>query len=120
MPKKPKATMPKKRKATMSKKRKATIPLELLNAFMSPEFQTADRREFANKAKELFMKDPELLAAFERHFRSKKRGLARLAPTAKELKSFGWSEADALACPAAVVAAAAATWAAAAAQTVKE
>lgn len=118
MPKKRKAT-PKKRKAT-PKKRKATIPLELLNAFMSPEFQTANRREFANKAKERFMKDPELLAAFERHFRSKKRELARLAPTAKELKSFGWSETEALACPAAVVAAAAATWAAAAAQSVKE
>src|SRR4029450_11170304 len=100
----------------MPKKPKATIPLELLNAFMSPEFQTRDRREFANKARDVFRRGPELLAAFERHFRSKKRGLAHLAPTAKELKSFGWTEADALACPAAVVAAAAATWAAAAAQ----
>ena len=104
----------------MAKKPKESIPLELLNKFMSPEFQTRNRREFANKARDLFMKDPELLAAFERHFRSKKRALAQLAPTAKELKSFGWSPDETLACPAAVVAAAAATWAAAAAHHVKE
>lgn len=102
----------------MPKKSKVSIPLELLNAFMSPEFQTIDRREFANKAKDLFMKDPELLAAFERLFRSKKRGLAQIVPTAKELESFGWSEQETVECPAAVVAAAAATWAAAAAQKV--
>ena len=103
-----------------AKKPKANIPLKLLNEFMSPEFQTRNRREFANKARDRFMKDPELLAAFERHFRSKKRALAQIAPTAKELKSFGWSEDEILLWPAAVVAAAAATWAAAAAQNVKE
>jgi hypothetical protein len=103
----------------MAKKPKARIPLELLNAFMSPKFQSRNRQEFANKVKDLFMKDPELLAAFERHFRSKKRALARLAPTAKEIKSFGWADGEVVASPA-VVAAAAATWAAAAAQAAKE
>jgi hypothetical protein len=42
--------------------------------------------------------------------------LAHIAPTTEELKSFGWTEDNIVACPAAVVAAAAATWAAAAAQ----
>ena len=95
------------------------IRLELLNAFMSPEFQTQDRRQLANRLKDLFMKDPELLAAFERLLGAHSRGLAQIAPTTEELKSFGWTEEDVVACPAAVVAAAAATWAAAAAQHVK-
>jgi hypothetical protein len=95
------------------------IRLELLNAFMSPEFQNYDRRRVANRFKDLFMKDPELLAAFERLLGEHSRELAQIAPTTEELRSFGWTEEDIVACPAAVVAAAAATWAAAAAQTVR-
>lgn len=102
-----------------------SISLELLKAimsFMSPEFQTQDRREFANKAKDLFMKDPELLSLFEKKFSSFERELAEIEPSSKEidsfneLESYGWKKGDELACPAAVVAAAAATWGAAAAQ----
>jgi hypothetical protein len=104
----------------MAKNPEARIRLEVLNAVMSPEFQNHDRRQIANRLKAQFMKDPELLATFERLLGSQTRGLARLAPTAEELKSFGWSEEDVVACPAAVVAAAAATWAAAAAQTVRQ
>jgi hypothetical protein len=94
----------------------ARIRLEVLNKFMSPEFQNHDRREIANRLKEQFMKDPELLAAFERLLGSHAGALAHVAPTAAELKSFGWSEEDVVLCPAAVVAAAAATWVGAAAQ----
>jgi len=92
------------------------IRLELLNRFMSSEFQTGNRRELANRLKDEFMKDPKLLAEFERLLGEHGRGLARVAPTAEELKSFGWTQDETVACPAAVVAAAAATWAAAAAQ----
>ncbi len=101
----------------MSEKPEERIRLELLNEFMSPEFQTPARREFANKMKDLFIKDPALLAAFEeRLFGEHVKALNHVAPTAAELKSFGWSEEDGVvACPAAF-AAAAATWAAAAAQ----
>jgi hypothetical protein len=91
------------------------FPLELLNKFMSPDFQTYDRRELVNRLKEEFMKDPELLAKFERMLGAHKDDLAKFAPTAEELKSFGWTDEEALKSPA-VVAAAAATWAAAAAQ----
>jgi hypothetical protein len=100
----------------MSKKPEQIISLELLNKFMSPEFQNKDRREIANRLKDQFMKDPDLLAGFERLLGSHATGLAHIAPTTAELKSFGWTEDDIVACPAAVVAAAAATWAAAAAQ----
>jgi hypothetical protein len=104
----------------MSKTPAAPIRLELLNKIMSPEFQTHDRRQFANTIKDQFMKDPELLAEFERLLGTHGRGLGHIAPTAAELKSFGWTQEDVEACPAAVVAAAAATWAAAAAQTVRQ
>jgi hypothetical protein len=103
----------------MAKNPAAAIRLELLNAFMSPEFQDDDRRKVANKLKDLFMKNPELLAAFEDLLGKHSRALAKIAPTAEELESFGWTEKDVAACPAAVVAAAAATWAAAAAQDVR-
>jgi hypothetical protein len=103
----------------MSESPEARIRLEVLNTFMSPKFQNQDRREIANKLKDQFMKDPELLAGFERLLGRHAGGLAHVAPTAEELKSFGWSEEDVVACPAAVVAAAAATWAAAAAQSVR-
>lgn len=92
------------------------IRLELLNRFMSPEFQTGNRRELANRLKDEFMRDPTLLAEFERLLGAHGRGLAHVAPTPEELRSFGWTQDEAVACPAAVVAAAAATWAAAAAQ----
>jgi hypothetical protein len=104
----------------MAENPEARITPEVLNAFMSREFQNHDRREIANRLKDQFMRDPELLASFERLLGSHTRGLAHVAPTAAELKSFGWSEEDVVACPAAVVAAAAATWAAAAAQLAKE
>jgi len=100
----------------MSEKSEQLISLELLNKFMSPEFQNKDRREIANRLKAQFMKDPDLLAGFERLLGKHTGGLAHIAPTTEELKSFGWTEDDIVACPAAVVAAAAATWAAAAAQ----
>jgi hypothetical protein len=92
------------------------IRLELLNKFMSPEFQTGNRRELANRLKDEFMKDPKLLAEFERLLGAHQRGLAEVRPTAEQLRSFGWTQEETVACPAAVVAAAAATWAAAAAQ----
>lgn len=95
------------------------IDLELLNAFMSPEFQHKDRSHIANKLRDQFMKDPELLAKFEHLLGGHKRDLEHMKPSPEELKSFGWTEHDAVACPAAVVAAAAATWAAAAAQRVR-
>jgi hypothetical protein len=103
----------------MSESPEARIRLEVLNAFMSPGFQNHDRRQLANKLKDQFMKDPELLAGFERMLGSHATALAHIAPTAEELKSFGWSEDDVVACPAAVVAAAAATRAAAAAQSAR-
>ena len=104
----------------MSEKPEERIRLELLHKFMSPEFQTPDRRKFANRMKDLFIKDPALLAAFEEQlFGEHVKALNHVAPTPEELKSFGWSEEDGVAaCPAAF-AAAAATWAAAAAQTSK-
>jgi hypothetical protein len=92
------------------------IRLELLNRFMSPEFQHGNRAELANRLKDEFMRDPTLLAEFERLLGAHGRGLAHVAPTPEELRSFGWTQDEAMACPAAVVAAAAATWAAAAAQ----
>ena len=86
---------------------------------MSPEFLNQDRRQLANRLKDQFMKDPDLLAGYERLLGSHATGLSHIAPTAEDLKSFGWTEKDIVECPAAVVAAAAATYAAAAAQTVK-
>jgi hypothetical protein len=103
----------------MAKTPEERIDLKVLSSFLSPNFQNADRREIANRLKDQFMKDPELLATFERLLGSHTRGLAHIKPTAEELKSFGWSEEDVVACPAAVVAAAAATWGAAAAQSVR-
>jgi len=102
----------------MPAKPEKVIQLDLLNKFMSPKFQNQDRRKIANTLKDRFMKDPQLLAEFERLLGAKTTGLARIAPTAAELKSFGWTEQEVAECPAAVVAAAAATWAAAAAQKV--
>lgn len=95
------------------------LDLDVLNKIISPHFQNHDRREIADRLKAQFMKDPELLAQFERLIGAHKHGLSHIAPTSEELKSFGWSEDETVMCPAAVVAAAAATWGAAAAQTVR-
>ena len=108
----------------MSEKREKPeerMNLELLKKFMSPEFMTADRREYAIKLKDRLIKDPALLAAFEEQlFGPKGFGVSQVAPTVEELKSFGWTEQDGVvACPAAF-AAAAATYAAAAAQIHKQ
>lgn len=105
----------------MAKSEKAKSPeealsLETLNKIMSPDFHNEHRREIAHRLKDQFMKDPELLAAFERLIGAHHRGLSHVAPSEEEFKSFGWSKEEALMCPAAVVAAAAATWGAAAAQ----
>jgi hypothetical protein len=104
----------------MAENPEARIHLDALHKIISPEFQTQDRRQIANRLKDEFMKDPQLLATFERLLGSHTRGLGHLAPSAAELKSFGWTSQDVEACPAAVVAAAAATWAAAAAQLARE
>jgi hypothetical protein len=101
---------------TMAENPPHKINLELLNAIMSPHFQNHDRQAVANKLRDQFMKDPELLSRFEHMLGAHKGDLAHLKPSEAELKSFGWSDQDVVACPAAVVAAAAATWAAAAAQ----
>lgn len=92
----------------MSENPEKRIRLELLGAFMSPEFLSQDRRELANRIKEQFMKDPELLAGFERLLASHATNLAQVMPTAEELKSFGWSEEDGVDSPAHAAAQAAA------------
>jgi hypothetical protein len=101
----------------MSQKPVAQIPPEFLKQFMPTSLQTPDRVAFANKTRDMFMRDPELLAEFEKLFGHETGTLAKLAPTEAELKSFGWG-ADVKAMNPAVVAAAAATWGAAAAQHV--
>jgi hypothetical protein len=102
----------------MAENPETRLNLETLSKFLSPEFQNQDRREIANRLKDQFMKDPELLASFEKLMGEHKVALAHFAPSAADLESFGWSDEVVVACPAAVVAAAAATWAAAAAQHV--
>ena len=92
------------------------IDVEFLDKVLSPRFATAERRKVANSLRDQFMKDPELLKKFEQVLAPHKGDLERIIPNPEELKSFGWTDRDAVACPAAVVAAAAATWGAAAAQ----
>ena len=100
----------------MAKAPEEILNLETLNKIMSPHFQNHHRREIATRLRDQFMKDPELLATFERLIGAHQHGLSSVAPSEEEFKSFGWSKDEAMLCPAAVVAAAAATWGAAAAQ----
>jgi hypothetical protein len=103
----------------MAKNPRTVLDLETLNKLMSPEMQNADRRVIATRLRNQFMRDPELLATFERLIGAHERGLSKVVPTEEEFRSLGWSKDEVMMCPAAVVAAAAATWGAAAAQLKK-